>query len=116
MEGWRAQYGASRSETQFFYQIQDTFFLSSLSLAYFVNLFVYLWMIDIISFRYYILWRCGSGNDELSINKINKSLDLDFVCVKKDEHDFTLNFVFWRNVPQTFSKEGTLNFLSRIVP
>ena len=30
---------------------------------------------------------------------MHKSLDMNFISVKKHEQDFTLNFVFSRNVP-----------------
>ena len=36
---------------------------------------------------------------QFSINKQEKSLDMSFVCVKKHEQGFTLNFVFSWNVP-----------------
>ena len=45
-----------------------------------------------------ILRRWGIENDSFSINKIHKSLDMNFISCKKHEMDFTLNFVFSWNV------------------
>ena len=61
LDGWRPQYGTSRLETWFFDQVQDSHFFS-LCLAYFVNLLVYLWIIDIISF--YIIF-CEDEDREM---------------------------------------------------
>ena len=62
----------------------------------------FLWFFDYI-FLEIILRRWGLENDELSINKIEKSLDMNFISIKKHETKFTLNFLIF--------KDGTLNFL-----
>ena len=64
---------------------------------YFLDLFFVYFLI--IYFVNHILRRWGIENDSFSINKIHKSLDMNFVFVKNHEQGFTLNLVFSWNVP-----------------
>ena len=75
----------------------------------FVSIF---WMyIFKINFR-----RWGTESDSFSINQIHKSLDVNFICVKKHEQDFTLNFVFRGMYPKVCCKECTLNLFQGRYP
>ena len=53
---------------------------------------------------YYILWRWGLGNDKFPIQYISKSLDMNFISIKKHEMEI------WEIV-QTFlfSRKGSSN-------
>ena len=47
------------------------------------------WNLKYIKLTNYILWRWGSGNDSFSINKIHKSLDINFISIKN------MKWIFW---------------------
>ena len=84
----------------------------------FVCLFFRFYRFFMLFFEY-IFWkmrRWGIENYTFFIIKQHPNLNLNFIYGKKHEMEITLNFVFSRNVPWTFPKEGTLNFLSRKVP
>ena len=87
----------------FFHVWQPTFSkcFERWTLTCFLNLFCGYYFCIFVEYIFvnYILRRWGIENDSFSINKIHKSLDMNFVCVRKHEQDFTLNFVFSWNVP-----------------